>query len=107
MHLLGSLCCCCSQIFKDQLLVQVLAILSQQLHAAAASGGEGGGAEWRGIEAAYHCMGSLKDERLPRADPQVIEVCVLSFLCCCRQHCDRVSYLNIDTEQNVLWSTLS
>jgi hypothetical protein len=50
----------------------VLAILTQQLQQTA-SGASGAALEWRDIEAAYHCMGSLKDERLPHGHPMVLE----------------------------------
>lgn len=50
----------------------ILQILTQHLKdaAQAANGAQG---DWRGVEAAYHCMGALKDERLPRGHPMVME----------------------------------
>jgi hypothetical protein len=54
----------------------VLTILTQQLKTAA-TGGQGGQVDWRGIEAAYHCMGALKDERLEHGNQMVLEVCII------------------------------
>ena len=71
---------------------KVLSILTQQLRQAAQATNGAAGGDWRGVEAAYHCMGALKDEHLPRGFPGVVEVRPSSLsamtcawcCCCCR-----------------------
>ena len=58
----------------------VLAMLVEQLRQAAAAGAGGAEVDWRGIEAVYHCLGSLKDEGLPHGLAPLLEVRALPLL---------------------------
>jgi hypothetical protein len=52
----------------------MLSILVEQLKQSA-NAADGAHKDWMGVEAAYHCMGALKDEGLPHCLPMVLEVC--------------------------------